>query len=64
MHAAVLEQLDRFEATLAPPPPGRRFPAALRYLVLALNVARTPDVGLPSLPAAPPPTRAAAEPAR
>jgi len=64
VHAAVLEQLDRFEATLAPPPPGQRFPAALRHLVFALNIARTPDVALPSLPAAPPPTRAEAEPAR
>ena len=61
VHAAVLEQLDRFEAALEPPPPGLRFPAATRYLVHALNVARTPDVPLPALPGAPPPTRAEAE---
>jgi predicted TIM-barrel fold metal-dependent hydrolase len=61
VHAAVLEQLDRYEAELAPPPPGMRFPVAVRYMVHALNIARTPDVPLPSLPAAPPPTRAEAE---
>ena len=59
--AAVLEQLDRYEAELAPPPPGQRFPVAVRYLVHALCVARTPDVPLPALPGAPPPTRAEAE---
>jgi predicted TIM-barrel fold metal-dependent hydrolase len=59
--AAVLEALDRYEAELAPPPPGQRFPAATRHLVHALGVARTPDVPLPALPGAPPPTRAAAE---
>jgi hypothetical protein len=57
----VLEQLDRYEAELAPPPPGVRLPAATRYLVHALCVARTPDVPLPALPGAPPPTRAEAE---
>ncbi len=60
VHAAVLEQLDRYEAQLAPPPPGLRFPVATRYMVHALNVARTPDVPLPPLPDAPPPTRAEA----
>jgi predicted TIM-barrel fold metal-dependent hydrolase len=57
VHAAVLGLLDRFEAELAPPPPGLRFPVAARYMVHALNVARTPDVPLPELPDAPPPTR-------
>jgi uncharacterized protein len=59
--AAVLQSLDRYAAELAPPPPGRRFPAATRHLVHALVVARTPDVPLPALPDAPPPTRAEAE---
>ena len=59
--AAILEELDAFERELAPPPPHARFPAALRRVVHALIVARTPDVPLPDLPAAPPPTRAAAE---
>jgi predicted TIM-barrel fold metal-dependent hydrolase len=61
VHAAVLEQLDRYEETLAPPPPGQRFPTAARYLLHALYVARTPDVPLPEPAAAPPPTRAEAE---
>jgi hypothetical protein len=61
VHAAVLEQLDRYEAALAPPPPGQRFPIAARYLLHALFVARTPDVPLPELPAAPQPIRAEAE---
>jgi uncharacterized protein len=59
--AAVLQSLDRYEAELAPPPPGRRFPVAARHLVHALGVARTPDLPLPALPDAPPPTRAEAE---
>ena len=58
--AAVLEELDAYERELAPPPPGQRFPLALRRLVHALIVARTPDVPLPALPGAPEPTRAAA----
>jgi uncharacterized protein len=61
VHAAVLDALDRYQEQLAPPPPGQRFPAAVRHLVHALQVARTPDVPLPELPAAPPPTRAEAE---
>ena len=61
VHAAVLEQLERFEAELAPPPPGMRFPAATLHMVLALNIARTPDVPLPARPDAPPPTRGEAE---
>jgi len=61
VHAAVLEQLDRYEAELEPPPPGQRFPAATRYMVHALCIARTPDVPLPELPGAPAPTRDEAE---
>ena len=61
VHAAVLQQLDWYEADLAPPPPGLRFPAAVRHMVHALCIARTPDVPLPELPDAPPPTRAEAE---
>jgi hypothetical protein len=59
--AAILGSLDHYEAELAPPPPGQRFPEATRHLVHALVVARTPDVPLPPLPDAPPPTRAEAE---
>jgi predicted TIM-barrel fold metal-dependent hydrolase len=59
--AAILRSLDRYEAELAPPPPTQRFPEATRHLVHALVVARTPDVPLPPLPDAPPPTRAEAE---
>jgi predicted TIM-barrel fold metal-dependent hydrolase len=59
--AAVLDGLDRYERELAPPPPGQAFPTAARYLVHALGIARTPDVPLPALPDAPPPTRAEAE---
>jgi uncharacterized protein len=61
LFAAVLQALDRFAAELAPPPPGRALPAATRHLVHALVIARTPDVPLPALPDAPPPTRAEAE---
>ena len=60
VHAAVLDSLDRYEAELEPPPPGVRFPVAMRHLVQALVVARTPDVPLPELPSAPAPTRAEA----
>ena len=61
VHAAVLDALDRYDETLAPPPPGQRFPVAARYVVHALYVARTPAVPLPELPAAPAPTREEAE---
>jgi uncharacterized protein len=58
--AAVLGLLDRYEEDLAPAPPGGRYPEALRLLVVATTIARTPDVPLPDL-ASPPPTRAEAE---
>jgi hypothetical protein len=45
--AAVLDLLDRYEAELAPPPPGQGFPESLRYIVAALFVARTPAAGVP-----------------
>jgi uncharacterized protein len=55
--AAVLEQLDLYREHLAPPPPGRAFPVAGRFVVGALTIARTPDVPLPPRPDAPHPTR-------
>jgi uncharacterized protein len=45
--AAVLELLDRYEAAMAPPPPGSAFPESLRYLVAAVFIARTPAAGIP-----------------
>ena len=56
--AAVLELLDLYEDHKHEPPiDGRPFPPAGRFVVTALAVARTPDVPLPELPDAPPPTR-------
>ncbi len=57
----VLELLDGYERLLEPPPPGRMFPEALRLLVTALVLARTPEVPLPDRLQAPPPVREAAE---
>lgn len=63
--AAVLGLLDAYERErVRPAPDGRPTHPALRLLVAALAVARTPAVGLPPLPDAPPPTRAEAESAR
>jgi len=59
--AHVLALLDRFEATLEPPAPGRPIPLAGRFLLAALTVARTPDVALPDLADPPAPTRERAE---
>jgi predicted TIM-barrel fold metal-dependent hydrolase len=59
--AAVLELLDLFRKHLAPPPPGRPFPVAARFMVAALTVARTPDVPLPADLHLPPPTREEAD---
>ena len=59
--AAVLELLDLFREHLAPPPPGRPFPIAARFVIAALTVARTPDVPLPADLHLPPPTREEAD---
>src|SRR3954451_7400685 len=59
--AAVLELLDLFKQHLAPPPPGRMFPLAARFLIAALAVARTPTVPLPPELHLPPPTREEAD---
>jgi predicted TIM-barrel fold metal-dependent hydrolase len=45
--ASILWLLDLFEQHLAPPPPGRPFPEAGRFLVAALVLARTPSAVLP-----------------
>ena len=45
----VLDMLDRYEADLAPPPPGQGFPESLRYLVAAVFLARTPAAGMPAV---------------
>jgi uncharacterized protein len=58
--AAVLELLDLYREHLAPPPPGRPFPLAGRFVIAALTVARTPSVALPAMHA-PPPTREEAD---
>ena len=55
--AAVLEVLDLYERHLAPPPPDMRFPEAIRLLLMATTIARTPDVPVPDRPQAPPPPR-------
>ena len=59
--AAVLELLDLYREHLAPPPPGRPFPLAARFVIAALAVARTPEVPLPTGLHAPPPTREEAD---
>jgi predicted TIM-barrel fold metal-dependent hydrolase len=55
-HAAVCDEVLRLleiaEAHDGPPPPGRRFPRSIQFLILALGVARTPDVALPEAVAA------------
>lgn len=61
LFGAVLGLLDRYEEGLAPAPPGVRFPEALRLLIAATTIARTPDVPLPALEGGPAPTRAEAE---
>jgi predicted TIM-barrel fold metal-dependent hydrolase len=61
LFAAVLELLDLYEQHLAPPPPGVRFSEAIRLLLMATTIARTPDVPLPQRPQASPPTREEAE---
>ena len=61
LFAAILELLDEYEAGVDEGPLARPFPPAVRYLVAAIIVARTPDVPLPARPDAPPPTREEAE---
>jgi len=56
-----LELLNAYEGAWEPPRPGRMFPDALRLLIAALIIVRTPDVPLPRRPQAPPPVREAAE---
>jgi predicted TIM-barrel fold metal-dependent hydrolase len=50
-HAAacseLLRLLDLAESHHGAPPPGRRFPRSMQFLMIALCVARTPDVALP-----------------
>jgi predicted TIM-barrel fold metal-dependent hydrolase len=59
--AAVLDLLELYEQHIGPPAHGERIPPASRLLIAAVVVARTPDVPLPDLPDAPPPTREEAE---
>jgi predicted TIM-barrel fold metal-dependent hydrolase len=59
--AAVLGLLETYEENLGEAPPGQRIAPAARLLVAAMTVARTPDVPLPDLPGAPPPTREEAD---
>jgi hypothetical protein len=57
----VLGLIEAYEAHLTDVAPGRRIAPATRLLVAAMTVARTPDVPLPDLPDAPPPTREEAD---
>ena len=50
--AEVIHLLELAERHDVPPPPGRRFPRSLQFLILALTVARTPTVALPGPPSA------------
>jgi predicted TIM-barrel fold metal-dependent hydrolase len=59
--AAVLDLLETYEDNIGAVPEGQRIPPAARLLVAAVTVARTPEVPLPDLPDAPPPTREEAE---
>jgi predicted TIM-barrel fold metal-dependent hydrolase len=45
--AEVIHLLDLSEFHAGPPPPGRRFPLSIHFLLMALAVARTPGVALP-----------------
>ncbi|MGE0504006.1 MAG: amidohydrolase family protein [Solirubrobacterales bacterium] len=44
---AISHLLDLAEEHDGPPPSGRRFPRSVHFVILALSVARTPDVALP-----------------
>jgi predicted TIM-barrel fold metal-dependent hydrolase len=61
LFGAILELLDAYEAGVDEGPLGRPFPPAVRYLIGAITLARTPDVPWPERPDAPPPTREEAE---
>jgi hypothetical protein len=56
-----LELLNAYDDAYRPPGPGRTFPDALRLLITALVLVRTPDVRLPVRPQAPAPVREQAE---
>jgi len=62
LFSEVLELLDLFEENREPPPDGRPLPLAARFLLMALFLARTPDVPLPDRPGSPAPTRDGARP--
>ena len=57
LYGALMGLLELYEEHLAPPEGGQRFPTAMRFLLFALTVSRTPRVPLPDRLAAPPPTR-------
>jgi predicted TIM-barrel fold metal-dependent hydrolase len=59
--ASVLRLLDLYVENVGIVHDGRPYPPASRLLVSALAVARTPDVPVPELAEAPPPTREEAE---
>jgi len=61
LFAAVVELLDLYEQHLEPPAPGLRFSEAIRLLLMATTVARTPDVPIPRRAHASPPTGADAD---
>ena len=61
LFAAVLGLLEGYEEHVAPVSEGLRIHPAARLLLFAVIVARTPDVPLPDLPDAPPPTREEAD---
>ena len=61
LYGALMGLLELYEEHLAPPEGGQRFPTAMRFLLFALTVARTPRVPLPDMLASPPPTRDEAE---
>jgi uncharacterized protein len=62
LFSEVLELLDLFEENREPPPDGRPLPLAARFLLMALFLARTPDVPLPDRPGSPAPARDGARP--
>jgi hypothetical protein len=61
LFARLLGLMDAYEAGKDQRVPGRPFPPAVRYLIAAITVARTPGAGLPEAADAPEPTREEAE---